>query len=119
MPRSARHLLAISLVALNASVMLCGPCLHALPGWGHEAGLSHEAVGDPVRDPVGPAHPGSDHCPVCHFLAQAQITIDPICLSASWDVGALRPEPPTASYRATPHLSSSPRAPPCPSRDRV
>ena len=77
MPRFARTLLVASLVALHATVMLCGPCLHRLPGWGHGAGLSQATHSDHVGDPVKATHLRPDDCPVCHFLSQAQLLVDP------------------------------------------
>jgi hypothetical protein len=110
--RLARQLLAASLVALHATVMLCGPCLHELSGWGHEVGLSRAADSGQVSEPVKATHLQPDDCPVCHFLSQAQLPVDaPIVLSV-WHVRFLNPE--LLCDSVTPSLlhPTSPRAPP-------
>jgi hypothetical protein len=112
MRRSHRQILAIALVALHATVMLCGPCLHALPGWGHGNGLAHETQGDRLRDPIPVAHLQADDCPVCHFLSQAQLPLDVVSVPVIQKVATCRPEivsEPRAVDRLHP---TSPRAPP-------
>lgn len=112
MPSFARRLLAALLVALHATVMLCGPCFHGLPGCGHGSGLSHDAGGEKVRDPIKSAHPQPDDCLVCHFLSHAQLPVDAACIPAVLHVCALRPETPPDPVSATCPRSTSPRAPP-------
>ncbi|MDR3637257.1 MAG: hypothetical protein P4L84_25860 [Isosphaeraceae bacterium] len=82
MPRFARPCLVTALVALHATVMLCGACLHGLPGWGHRAALSRAADGDHSRDAGKPNDLRPDDCPVCHFVAQAQLATELACAPA-------------------------------------
>ena len=62
MTRFARQLLVTSLVALHAMVMLCGPCLHGLPGWDHGARLASGSDTGHAPGPLNAAHvaPGHD-----------------------------------------------------------
>jgi hypothetical protein len=111
MPRFARQLLVASLVALHATLMVCGPCLHGLPGWGHGPGLSQAAYGDPVKS----THVQTDDCPVCHFLSQAQLPIDLTSVPAVQHVCVLKPETSSNSVAPARLHPTSPRAPPAPS----
>jgi len=112
MPRFARQFLVASLLTLHAVVMLCGPCLHGLPGLDHAAGLTRGADTDHGADPVKSSHGQADDCLVCHFLAQAQLPVDTACVLVHQHVGAWRVEAPYQSVTpARPHLTS-PRAPP-------
>src|SRR5215472_12245053 len=92
MPRFARRLLIASLVAFHAAVMLCGPCLHGLPGWGHSAGLSRGADAHRVSDHVQAVHVQPDNCPVCHLFSQGQLPIDLASAPAVLQTCALKPE---------------------------
>jgi hypothetical protein len=112
MPRFARQILAASLVALHATVMLCGPCLHGLPGWGHGAGLSRVADGDQLGNPIKASHVQSDDCPVCHFLSQAQLSVDQASVPSVSQVRVLKPEIPCESVTPSRLHPTSPRAPP-------
>jgi len=112
MPSPVRQTLAVLLVALHATVTLCGPSLHGLPGCGHDPGLSHDARGEKVRDPVKAAHLQPDDCPVCHFLSHAQMPIDAARIPAVLRVCVLKPEAPPVPVTATRLRSTSPRAPP-------
>src|SRR5580692_739367 len=43
MPRFLRPTLIALVIALHAAVTLCGPCLHAMPGFGHGSVLESSA----------------------------------------------------------------------------
>ena len=111
MPRRiVRQLLVASLITLHAAVALCGPCLHELPGLGHDSGLGSTATQG--KAPLKGSHDSADSCPVCHFLAQGQIPI-----SISWTLAQPHAEgwvsslsPPVKVVRGGPQ--SRPRAPP-------
>src|SRR3954447_8251974 len=112
MPRLSRRTLIPLLVALHATVMLWGPCLHALPGWGHEA-FGNRSTGDGPHGDPGKAPHGSAHdCPVCHFLLQGQLPVEsarePVLRWAGSLALIARPEITSRSR----HRSSCPRAPP-------
>src|SRR4051794_30009016 len=67
--RRIRQILLASLLALYGALTVGGSALHSLPGAGHaKAGTA--ARGDDSDRPTSP----HDDCPVCHFLAQGQIT---------------------------------------------
>ena len=77
MPRFVRHFLFASLIACHAAVMLCGPCLHALPGSSHQFGPATK-----THRPDAPAQSSrdsADNCLICHFVAQGQLTVDSTC----------------------------------------
>jgi hypothetical protein len=76
MRRFARQILMASLVALYGGVTAFGPALHSLPGFKHgPAALAHSTGGsDSHPAPLVGSH---DDCPVCHFLSQGQILVDP------------------------------------------
>jgi len=114
MPRFARQLLAASLVALHAAVMLCGPCLHAVPGWGHAPGLSRSSDVHHVRTPSAASLLQADDCPVCHFLSQAQLPVDPARVVAVAHVRVLDAPRDREPVPPAPFRSTSPRAPPGP-----
>jgi hypothetical protein len=76
MQRFARQILMASLVSLYGGVTGFGPALHSLPGFRHVQAC--------LIDPTGGAdpHPASlagshDDCPICRFLSQGQIRVDP------------------------------------------
>jgi hypothetical protein len=112
MPRFARQLLIASLVALHATVMLCGPCLHAVSGSDHGPGFSTGADANHVRVHVRAAHVQTDDCPICHFLAQAQLPVDLVSLPSVLYVRVLKPDLPYESVTPSLLLPTSPRAPP-------
>jgi hypothetical protein len=112
MPRPFRRTPIALLVAFHATVMLWGPCLHALPGWGHEA-FAKRATGDGQHGDPGKTPHGSGHdCPVCHFLLQGQLPIEsarePVLRLAGSLASLDRPEIASRSC----HRISCPRAPP-------
>jgi hypothetical protein len=112
MVRTSRPFLAATLVALHAAVALGGPGLHALPGWGHGSGLTRLAKNDHSHGPGKSSHEATDECPVCHFLAQGQLSADLTAGAPGWLV--VQAEVARAAVPApTPtHRSSIPRAPP-------
>ena len=112
MLRFARQLLVASLVALHATVMLCGPCLHGLAGGDHGIGFSRQADADHVRDPVNAAQVLTHDCPVCHFLAQAQLPVDLVAMPSVQHICVLRPERSRTTIPPIRLCASSPRAPP-------
>jgi hypothetical protein len=77
MPRTSRQALAALLIALHASISLCGPGLHAAPGLGHAglAGSSRESDGDPGLTRHSATAP--EHCPVCDYFSQGQLPLPP------------------------------------------
>lgn len=109
MLRSVRRLLFASLIACHAIATLCGPCLHEL------SGLSHPFAPAGKADAPGPSpSDSSDTCPICHFVAQGQLTVAPACeRSAPMLVDLAIPETPASRPAAHP-LASAPRAPPTP-----
>jgi hypothetical protein len=72
--RIVRQFLVASLIAFHATIALCGPCLHELPGLGHEnsAGLTSQTQQHPLK---ALQHDSADACPLCHFLSQGQMPI--------------------------------------------
>jgi hypothetical protein len=93
--------------------MLYGPCLHALPGLGHETVAGATAKGRHSGDPAQQApHGSSDHCLVCQFLAQGQLTTEPARESSTQRVTSLGPLPLPALVPFVARGPSHPRAPP-------
>jgi hypothetical protein len=110
MSQILRRFVFATLVACHAAVVLCGPCLHELPGSTHRMG----AASNPDR----PDHPlqsqsdSKDRCLICQFVAQGQLPVE-FYVSSSPELVAEFVLPPVS----VPHLSfrllpSSPRAPP-------
>ena len=107
----ARQTLAALLLALHATLSLCGPGHHALPLVGSiAAGESRSTNRDALADSLSAATDG--HCPVCDYLANA------VALPTPADPAvALRVEPAPETPRAkvapapSPRLAR-PRAPP-------
>ena len=110
MPRFVRQLLFASLIACHAAVTLCGPCLHELSGSSHRSGPATKSQRSDA--PAPSSRDSADNCPICHFMAQGQLTVAPTCdRSAPLVAGFVLPELPVA--RPLPHhVPSSPRAPP-------
>jgi hypothetical protein len=105
-----RRFVFATLVACYAAMVLCGPCLHELPGSTHRMG----AASNPDR----PDHPlqsqsdSKDRCLICQFVAQGQLPVE-FYVSASPELIAELVIPAVSA----PHLPfrllpSSPRAPP-------
>lgn len=112
MPRLARQFLAVSVLALHATAMLCGPCLHGLPGLGHAGGVTLGADVDHGQNPAKAPHGQGHDCPICHFFSQGQLPIDTACVPAIQHVYVWRRETSYACvFPGQPH-ATSPRAPP-------
>jgi hypothetical protein len=110
MSRFVRQFLFASLIACHAAVILCGPCLHALPGSTHHMGAVTKSHGP--DDPVQLRRDASDHCLICHFVAQSQLTVE---LSGGCSIqpsDELVVPSILASRPFSQLLPSSPRAPP-------
>ncbi len=108
--RSVRRLLFASLIACHAITILCGPCLHELAGLSHPIGGARKSgrTDAPAQSPSE----SSDNCPICHFVAQGQLTVAPAFVrSEPILVDRLTLEPPAALPTAPVH-ASAPRAPP-------
>jgi hypothetical protein len=109
-PRLNRFLLAI-ILALYGVTTLCGPALHALPGFGH---CSTVKVSNPQAAPGhGNQQNAAAHdCPICHFHAQGQLIADPDSVPST-EIVRIRPadEPQLPSPLAVVR-PSFPRAPP-------
>src|SRR4051794_14202768 len=78
MTRLVRNTLLVVLIGLYAAITLCGPGLHALPGWSHNSGLTPLARHDHSHGPGPSSHQASDDCPVCQFLVQGQLAPDQV-----------------------------------------
>jgi hypothetical protein len=110
MARFIRQFLFASLIACHAAVILCGPCLHALSGATHEMGATTKS--HDTDDPVQSRRDASDHCLICHFVAQSQLTI------AFSGISAIQPSVEWVApsiFAASPFsqlLTTGPRAPP-------
>jgi hypothetical protein len=111
MLRKFRPFFAAFLIAFHATLTLCAPCLHELPG------ASHHAIGDASKlhrsdDPIRPKSDSADGCVICQFIAQGHLPVD----------FALQPTPQLVVELALPctpllnrnpaPLASCPRAPP-------
>lgn len=110
MSRLVRHVLFPALIACHAAVTLCGPCLHELAGSSHR--FSPAAKTQCPDAPAKSSTDSADNCPICHFIAQAQLTVASTCeRSAPVVAEFVIPELPTARPLLH-HFPSSPRAPP-------
>ncbi len=110
MPRLIKQLLFASLIACHAAVVLCGPCLHELPGSTHQIGAASKA--QRADHPLQSSGDSKDGCLICHFVAQGQLPVEIVCeispeLTTELVIVAL-PVPLTPANL----LPSSPRAPP-------
>ncbi len=110
MTRFVKQLLFASLIACHAAVVLCGPCLHELPGASHQTG----AASKPNRSDHPLQAPGDskDSCLICHFVAQGQLPVEfsqglTVQLIADLVVAA-----PAVVHTSSSALPSCPRAPP-------
>ncbi|MFO0888142.1 MAG: hypothetical protein U0790_03230 [Isosphaeraceae bacterium] len=106
MPRRSSRSLPAIFTALYGVVLVLGPALHSLPGAEH-ARLGSHATGEAAEYPT----PHED-CPVCHFLALAQIAGD-CFLTPSLDVVHIQPvDDPPLTFPPPVDRLSVPRAPP-------
>jgi hypothetical protein len=76
MMRPLRKTLVLAVLAVHATFVVCGPGLHALPGLEHAATTPRGNPPEATHFP-GTGSTSADDCPVCHFLAQGQVTVDP------------------------------------------
>ncbi len=74
MSRVGRQLLFFSLIACHAAVVLCGPCLHALPGSTHEMGAASKS--HRPDHPLQSRSDSNDDCLICQFVAQGQLPVE-------------------------------------------
>ncbi len=112
--RSTRSALIFAVVALYGGVSLVGPGHHAVPGCGHDAGVSVRACSGEANASrlAAPPVTESDGCPACNYLAQGQLLAAPPDTSSRLAPVDLRPvERPS---RPTLRLADRPRprAPP-------
>jgi hypothetical protein len=112
MARTIRQALIAALVAWHAGTTLCGPCLHALPGWGHGSGLSPREKDDHSHGPGKSDRQAGDDCPVCQFLAGGQITPGPAPGVFSRLIAEAEAPAPPSFTPSTPRSPSIPRGPP-------
>jgi len=112
MPRFVRPSLIALVIAFHAAVMLCGPCLHAVPGFGHGSGLGSSAQRQEAVDSAGARHASMDDCPICHFLAQGQLPIQSSQIASVRLVVEFEPVADPVSSPAPPRLPFCPRGPP-------
>jgi hypothetical protein len=110
MTRIVKQLLFASLIACHAAAVLCGPCLHELPGSTHQMGAvpsSHRA-----DNPLQSQSDSKDGCLICHFVAQGQLPIEFFRGTSPQLITELVvPARPVALAPSDP-LPSCPRAPP-------
>jgi hypothetical protein len=110
MPHIGRRLLFGLLFACHAAVMLCGPCLHALPGSSHELGAT--ANSRDADDPAQSRRNGADNCLICQFVAQGQLLAGVFTATSFDQMNELVPPVAAVTQPVSVPLSSSPRAPP-------
>jgi hypothetical protein len=110
MSRFVRPFLFASLIACHAAVILCGPCLHALSGSTHEMGAATKSHGP--NDSGQSRRDTSDHCLICHFFAQGQLTVEISGISTIQPSLELVVPSILAPHPSEQLLPSSPRAPP-------
>jgi hypothetical protein len=104
--RSSRRLLAV-LLALYGAMIVCGPALHSLSG-PHDANFGPSSNSEPSKGPAS----SHDDCPVCHFLSQGQLSVDPPHFP-SMDVVRIKPaDDLPLTFPSAPDRPSGPRAPP-------
>jgi hypothetical protein len=105
-----RHLFLIAVIVCHAAVTVCGPCLHDLtgswhsssPGTGTQRG---EVPGKSLKD-------SADHCLICQYVAQGQLTIAVAAGFSALPVARCDlPDLPTSRPQSE-HFHQSPRAPP-------
>ena len=110
MPHMARRLLFALVLACHAAVMLCGPCLHALPGSSHE--LRATSNSQHADDSTPSRRDGADNCLICKFVAQGQVLAGVFTATSFDQVNEFVPPVATLSQPVSIPLPSFPRAPP-------
>jgi hypothetical protein len=112
MPRTARQALAAFLIALHATISLCGPGLHAVPGLGHAGPTGTIRKSDGHLKAASRAAVVPEHCPICDYFWQGQVPSPPSAVASHRLVRCLDPAPiSTLAPRPTLLISRS-RAPP-------
>lgn len=112
MPRIVRHALIASFIAFHAAVTLCGPCLHEVPGMGHDPAWELSSKAGHSFDTGTDRHVSGDTCPICHFMAQGQLAVESSRLPALQFVVELATPVGPGVSPSSPNLPSCPRAPP-------
>ena len=69
-----RQLLFASLIVCHTAVVLCGPCLHELPGSAHQMGSASKS--HRTDHPLQSRSDSKDNCLICQFVAQGQLTVE-------------------------------------------
>lgn len=114
-PRRARQLLIHATVLLPVLVMLCGPCLHAVPGLGHESspGNSGSDLGHGPDLHSTASHDTPGHCLVCQFLLQGQVVVEQPIRGLDFEVVASQgPVKSRGLIQAVAYPLTRPRPPP-------
>jgi hypothetical protein len=106
-----RRALIASLIAFHAAMMLCGPCLHAMPGLDHRTGLGLAETRDSTEWSSA-RQDFADDCPICQLVAQGQLPIEACTVSSTALVARSIGDAAPVADVASPTLPSSPRAPP-------
>jgi hypothetical protein len=112
MSRFVRQTLVALLIAFHAAVTLCGPCLHAVPGFGHGSVLESSAKRHQAVDMAGARHASMDDCPICHFLTQGQLPIESSSIASVRLAVEFEPVADVDWSPAPPRLPFCPRGPP-------
>ena len=110
MSRFVRRFLFASLIACHAAVVLCGPCLHELPGSTHQMGTASNS--HRPDHPVQSRGDSKDGCLICHFVAQGQLPVEFSRESSPQPIAELVIAASPVSLAVSSPLPSSPRAPP-------
>ncbi len=105
-----RPFLFATLITCHATVSVCGPCLHELPGFTHRPWTASRADRSDVVAQSG-GH-SKDSCLLCQYVAQSQLAVE-ISVHRSTDqlVDLLVPVLHLSQPIFNP-LGSNPRAPP-------
>jgi hypothetical protein len=74
MIRPLRQALTLAVLAVHAAFVAGGAGLHALPGLAHAASTTLSGRAEAAHSPA--ISPATDDCPVCHFLAHGQVSLD-------------------------------------------
>ena len=106
----ARRFLFALVFACHAAVMLCGPCLHALPGSSHELGATSNS--QHTDDSGQSRRDGADNCLICQFVAQGQLLAEVFTATSFDQMNELVPPVAALSHPVSVPLPSFPRAPP-------
>lgn len=110
MSRLVRQLLFASLIACHAAVVLCGPCLHELPGSAHQMGSA--STSHRTDHPLQSRSDSKDNCLICQFVAQGQLPVEFYRGSTPQLIAQLVLPTVPIPHLPTDLLPSSPRAPP-------